>query len=65
MSNLERPDCEPAIIAKLETTEQTNKSLMTMAPVSLGLGIGIGGMLGIVFVLVLCYINQGMIKNNE
>ena len=54
--------CEPEIIAKLENVEQTNKSLMTITPASLGLGMGIGGMLGVIFMLVIGYISQGMIK---
>ncbi len=53
------PECEPKLVAKLETVEQTNRSLQTMTPVSLGLGMGIGGMLGIIFMLVINYINQG------
>jgi len=65
VNNLEGPDCAPGIIAKLKSTEQTNKSLMIMTPVSLGLGMGIGAMLGVVLVLVFCYIKQGMIKKNE
>ncbi|MEW5959043.1 MAG: cytochrome c3 family protein [Chloroflexota bacterium] len=52
------PDCRPEIIAKLEAAQRTNKSLQTMTPLSLGLGMGIGGMLGIIFMLILGYINQ-------
>lgn len=48
----------PALTAKLETTRQENKSLQTMVPVSLGLGMGIGGILGIVFTLAVGYIYQ-------
>jgi hypothetical protein len=59
VSSLE-PDCDKNLAAKLDDAQQTNKSLMTMAPVSLGLGMGIGGMLGIVFMLVIGYINQRM-----
>ena len=62
ISAVDGPDCEPEIIAKLETTQQTNKSLMTMTPVSLGLGMGVGGMLGVIFMLVIGYISQGMMK---
>ena len=47
----------PELTTKLETTQQSNKVLQIMAPVSLGLGIGIGGMLGIAFMLVVGYIN--------
>lgn len=56
------PECEPEIISKLENAEQTNKSLMTITPLSLGLGMGVGGMLGIIFMLALGYISQGMKK---
>ena len=56
------PECEPELTAKLKTAEQTNRSLLTMTPVSLGLGLGIGGMLGIIFMLVVGYINQGTAK---
>jgi nitrate/TMAO reductase-like tetraheme cytochrome c subunit len=56
------PACEPELIAKLENVEQTNKSLMTITPLSLGLGMGVGGMLGIIFMLALGYISQGMKK---
>lgn len=52
----------PELATELEAQEQINKSLRVMALVSLGLGIGIGGMLGIVFVLVVGYITQGRAK---
>jgi formate-dependent nitrite reductase cytochrome c552 subunit len=55
-------ECEPEIIAKLENAEQTNRSLMTITPASLGLGMGIGGMLGVITMLVIGYISQGMKK---
>jgi hypothetical protein len=57
-----KAECEPELVAKLESTQQENQSLMTMTPVSLGLGIGIGGMLGVIFMLVIGYINQGVTK---
>jgi hypothetical protein len=52
----------PELTAQLETQEKTNKSLQVMTLVSLGLGMGIGGMLGIVFMLVVGYITQGRAK---
>lgn len=52
----------PELAARLKTVEKTNKSLETMTFVSLGLGIGIGGMMGIVFMLVVGYIIQGRAK---
>jgi hypothetical protein len=55
-------DSVPKLTAELETTQQTNKMLQIIAPVSLGLGIGIGGMLGIIFMLVVGYINQRRAK---
>lgn len=48
----------PELEAKLETTQQENKSLETMVPVSLGLGMGVGVMLGVILVLVIGYVNQ-------
>jgi formate-dependent nitrite reductase cytochrome c552 subunit len=58
MQPLAKPDCPPELETKLELAQQTNKSLQTIAPVSLGLGMGIGGMLGIIFVMAVGYINQ-------
>jgi hypothetical protein len=55
-------DQAPELAAQLEAVEQTNKSLRVMTVVSLGLGMGIGGMLGIVFMLVVGYISQGRAK---
>jgi len=55
----------PELTTKLETTEQANKSLQIMVPVCLGLGIGIGGMLGIVFMLAIGYINQRRASNEQ
>jgi formate-dependent nitrite reductase cytochrome c552 subunit len=55
-------DSVPELTTKLETTQQTNKTLQIMVPVSLGIGLGIGGVLGIAFMLVLCYINQRRAK---
>jgi hypothetical protein len=46
------------LAAKLETTQQENKSLESMVPISLGLGMGIGVMLGVILVLVIGYVNQ-------
>lgn len=51
-------DRVPGLRAELETAQQTNKSLQTMTLVCLGLGLGIGGMLGIIFMLTVGYINQ-------
>jgi hypothetical protein len=48
----------PELVAELEVQQQANKSLQVMTVVSLGLGLGIGGMLGIVFMLALGYIIQ-------
>jgi hypothetical protein len=52
-------DRAPELAADLKTAEQTNKSLQTMTIVSLGLGLGIGGMVGIVFMLFVGYVIQG------
>lgn len=55
-------DQAPELATRLKTAEQSNKSLQVMTVVSLGLGTGIGGMLGIVFMLVVGYISQGRAK---
>ena len=55
-------DRVPELATKLETTEQTSKTLRIMVPISLGIGLGIGGMLGIAFMLVVGYINQRRTK---
>jgi hypothetical protein len=55
-------DRAPELVAELEAAEQTNQSLRVMTLVSLGLGIGIGGMMGIVFMLVIGYVAQGRAK---
>jgi hypothetical protein len=55
-------DRAPELAAQLEAVEQANKSLRVMTLVSLGLGIGIGGMLGIIFMLVVGYVVQGRAK---
>lgn len=55
-------DSVPGLTAELETTQQTNQTLQIMVPVSLGIGLGIGGMLGIAFMLVVGYINQRRTK---
>jgi formate-dependent nitrite reductase cytochrome c552 subunit len=52
-------DRAPELATQLEAAEQTNKSLRVMTLVSLGLGIGIGGMMGIIFMLVIGYVVQG------
>ena len=55
-------DRAPELATQLEAAEQTNKSLRVMTLVSLGLGIGIGGMMGIIFMLVIGYVVQGRAK---
>ena len=48
----------PDLTDKLNISQQTIKSLKTMTFVSLGLGLGVGGMMGIILVLVVGYIDQ-------
>jgi hypothetical protein len=62
VANLNEPDCDETLTAKLDQAKQTNQSLSTLAPVSLGLGMGIGGMLGVIFMLAIGYINQRATK---
>ncbi|GAB4540460.1 MAG: hypothetical protein Kow0063_30260 [Anaerolineae bacterium] len=55
-------DRAPELAAQLESAEQANKTLRVMTLVSLGLGMGIGGMMGIVFMLAVGYVLQGRAK---
>lgn len=48
----------PQLKTSLETVRQSNKSLQVLVPVSLGLGIGAGGMLGIAFMLAIEYFSR-------
>jgi hypothetical protein len=55
-------DRAPELANELQAAEETNKSLRVMTLVSLGLGMGVGGMLGIIFMLVVGYVVQGRAK---
>jgi hypothetical protein len=55
-------DRAPELAAQLQAVERANKSLRVMSLVSLGLGMGIGGMLGVVCMLVIGYVVQGRAK---
>lgn len=44
---------------ELEDAKRENRSLRTVSVVSLGFGLGVGGVLGVVFLLVVGYISQG------
>jgi formate-dependent nitrite reductase cytochrome c552 subunit len=48
----------PDLTAKLENTQQEIESLQIMTPVALGLGMGLGGMMGVIFMLVIGYVTQ-------
>jgi hypothetical protein len=48
----------PKLTEKLEAAETSNEILQIMAPISLGIGLGIGAVLGVAFMIVLGYINQ-------
>lgn len=45
---------------KLEAAERQNRSLQAVSVVSLGIGLGLGGLLGIAFVLAVLYFNRGV-----
>lgn len=55
-------DPSPELVAKLKTVEKTNESLKAMSFGGLGLGIGIGGLLGITFMLAIGAINRRSTK---
>jgi len=48
---------------ELDDTKKENRSLQTLSLVSLGLGLGVGGMLGIVFVAVVGVLSQRKVKS--
>jgi predicted CXXCH cytochrome family protein len=50
------------LAGQLEDVKRTNRSLRAISVVSLGFGLGIGGVLGIIFVLVAGYASQGRAK---
>lgn len=52
------PTPEKVLTAKLEVCEDANKSLLPMTVVNLGLGLGVGGLAGIVFMLVISYVRE-------
>ena len=54
----------PELQAELASAQQVNRALSLWQPVSLGMGIGIGGILGIAFVLVVVRLNRGK-RDNE
>ncbi len=49
-------------VTAAEAQEQPTKTLQIMPFVTLGLGMGIGGILGIIFMLTIGYINHGRAK---
>jgi hypothetical protein len=57
MQPVSQSDYSPAQTICLESAQETDESPPTMLLVSLGLGIGIGGMLGIIFMQFVGYMN--------
>ena len=51
-------DQVPELSAELETVQQLNRTLTGSAVSTLGLGIGVGGMFGIIFALAVGYVTQ-------
>jgi hypothetical protein len=54
----ESADQMPALVSQLEVAEQEHRARITMTQIALGLGAGIGGVLGIIFVLAVGYVSQ-------
>jgi hypothetical protein len=46
------------LAVRLEDAREENRTLKTMSVVSLGFGLGVGGVLGIIFMLVVCKLGQ-------
>jgi hypothetical protein len=55
-------DRVPELTAKLETAEKENHSLATISLLALAVGIGVGGVMGMIFVLVVGYVTQRRAK---
>lgn len=60
------PDAQiPELKAELKSAEQANQSLKGMSVATLGMGLGIGGMLGIIFVLIAGRLSQGSMHHDR
>lgn len=49
---LETAKTAPLLVNQLEAAERTNRSLLTLSVANLGLGVGVGGVFGVIFMLV-------------
>ncbi len=58
------PECPDDASGELASTKEANKTLQNMTIISLGIGIGVGGMIGIVLALAGTYIIQGRKKSD-
>jgi hypothetical protein len=47
-----------ALARELDDAKRENRSLQVMTVVSLGFGLGVGGVLGIIFVFVVCHFSR-------
>lgn len=54
----QKPSSEQVLLANLEACEQMYKSVMPMKVVNLGVGTGIGGLAGVIFMLAFSYIRE-------
>jgi hypothetical protein len=50
------------LTGKLKSVEQSNQSLKGLSVAGLGFGLGVGGMLGIVFVIIAGRFSQGRVQ---
>jgi hypothetical protein len=55
----------PTLQSELKSAQQLNRTLGLWQPVSLGLGIGVGGILGIAFVLIAVRLGRGAKRGEE
>lgn len=57
-NNLQNMSAAQTLASRLEACEDTNRWLLPMTVVNLGLGLGVGGLLGVIFMLVFGHIAQ-------
>ena len=57
-SDKQKPDVERALSIKVQELEESNRSMMPLMAINLGLGLGVGGLGGVVFMLAVMYIRE-------
>jgi len=61
-STSQKPDVEKALALKVQELEEANRSMMPLMAVNLGLGLGVGGLGGVVFMLAIMYFRERRVR---